>query len=231
MSPGNPRPCAGPAAGTRPLPARHSAPRADTARDVAEPSRRAASAPDSPWPHSSGRRENLLATPCCLWKCAAGACGTQAANPGAPKGPQPAASRRPTLSRRTCAVTSRRWRRGLRDSARAARGRGGAKAARGGAQERWTAQRAASAQRVAMPAGAQRFAQFFGAMPISKLKNQKRGDLRGTGQYGERTWNWCIWKIFTICHLVIKHLLTAYLLPGLQSLNPGAIDKTARNNS
>lgn len=39
------------------LPARHSAPRADTARGVAEPSRRAASAPDSPWPHCPGREE------------------------------------------------------------------------------------------------------------------------------------------------------------------------------
>lgn len=61
------RPCARPAARTRPLPARHSAPRADTARGVAEPNRRAASAPGSPWPHSPGRREKLLAAPCCLW--------------------------------------------------------------------------------------------------------------------------------------------------------------------
>lgn len=53
--PREPRLCARPAARTRPLPAHHSAPRASTVRGAAEPSRRAASAPESPWPHSPGR--------------------------------------------------------------------------------------------------------------------------------------------------------------------------------
>lgn len=60
--PREPRLCARPAARTRPLPARHSAPRASTARGAAEPSRRAASAPGSPWPHSPGAGDPLGAS-------------------------------------------------------------------------------------------------------------------------------------------------------------------------
>lgn len=103
--PREPRLCARPAARTRPLPARHSAPRASTARGAAEPSRRAASAPGSPWPQPRARGESAR-WPRCLGQGAAGA-GDRRPKPRAPEGPPPAASRRPTLSGRTCAVRSR----------------------------------------------------------------------------------------------------------------------------
>jgi hypothetical protein len=51
---------------TRPLPEHHSALRADTALGVAEPSRRAASAPDSPWSRCPESGEARLAAPRCL---------------------------------------------------------------------------------------------------------------------------------------------------------------------
>lgn len=106
--PDGPRGCdapARPAARTRPLPAHHSAPRADTARGVAEPNRRGASAPGSPWPHCSERGDTRPA-PRGLRQCAASGCGTQAANPRASQRQQPAGSSRPTLTGRACAVTS-----------------------------------------------------------------------------------------------------------------------------
>lgn len=97
--PGTPIPRA-----ARPLPARHSAPRADTARGAAEPSRRAASALESPWPALSGERGGSA---CCAslprpvsrwsWPNAGRKTARSAAR-------SPAVSRCPTLAARACAV-------------------------------------------------------------------------------------------------------------------------------
>lgn len=129
-----PRSCAQPAAWS--LPARHSAPRADTAHGGAEPSRRAASAPESPWPTLSGERGGSAFCASLLQPVSRWSWPNAGRKPPRSAARNLAVSRCPTLAARACAVRT-----GGRCKSGGGAGGGGTATVQGGGGVRGTAPR------------------------------------------------------------------------------------------
>lgn len=207
-----------------PLPARHSAPRADTARGAAEPSRRAASAPDSPWPHWPGRGETRLAAS--GRSCAAGAGRTQAARP--PRSGVPAARSLYTTHARGTRLRSgeqRRQRRGLRASGRAGWGRGGAGRRREGAGPGACDAPACCCRLWSRQVLFSYLSSSGGRLKIS-VKIKKRWRLMRNRSAWRTGLDWCIWKVPPICHSLIQHYWAPAVCPGFKAKHQSFRSKT-----